>query len=103
MKREKPSVDPRHTGPRKRRGGWAPVPPSSSFTLWVPNEHHEKLRKLAGEKKQSVGALVRQAIAEILNDGHGSPQISGSAPVPGAKTASAVRAVRKGTSTALPG
>ncbi len=100
----KASPDPRHTGPkRKKAGGWPELPPSKSFTLWVPNEHHEKLRKLAGEKKQSVGALVRQAIAEILNDGHGSSQISGSAPVPGAKTASAVRAVRKGTSTALPG
>lgn len=95
MTRGKPSVDPRHTGPRKKRGGWPDLPPSKSFTLWVPNEHHEKLSKLAHENKTSVGSLVRQAIAEIFKDGHRNPQVGQSAPVPGAKEAGALRKLRQ--------
>lgn len=93
----KASPDPRHTGPkRKKAGGWPELPPSKSFTLWVPNEHHEKLSKLAHEKKQSVGALVRQAISEILKDGHGKPRHGRGAEVSRATEAGSVRGVRKG-------
>ena len=93
---KKVSVDPRHTGPRKKRGGWPAMPPSKSFTLWVPNSHYEKLSKLSHEKKQSVGALVRHAIAEMIGDGQGSPQVSRSGAVPDAASSRFVRALRKG-------
>lgn len=99
---KKVSVDPRHTGPRKKRGGWPAVPPSTSFTLWVPNEQHEQLRKLAHEQKTSVGALVRQAITEAFKNGHRTPQVGGSGAVPDAASPRLVRAVRKGDPAPVP-
>lgn len=63
----KQSVDPRHTRPKS--GGWPSIPPSKSFTLWVPNEHEEKLRRLAASKGCSVAALIRHAVSEMLEDG----------------------------------
>ncbi len=99
----KASPDPRHTGPkRKKAGGWPELPPSKSFTLWVPNEHHEKLRKLAGEKKQRVGALVRQVISEILKDGHGKPRNGQGSEIPGATAAGPVRGMRKASAAPVP-
>lgn len=97
------SPDPRHTRPKRRKtGGWPEIPPSKSFTLWVPNEHEEKLRELAHKKGCSVATLIRQAIAEMLEDGQDRPRRSRddsrSASVPGAAKARPVRAVRQGAS-----
>lgn len=63
--------DPRHK--RAKTGGWPSIPPSKSFTLWVPNEHEEKLRQLATSKGCSVATLIRHAISEVLKNGmHGA-------------------------------
>lgn len=81
------AVDPRHKRPKS--GGWPSIPPSKSFTLWVPNEHEEQLRQLATSKGCSVATLIRHAISEMLKDG------SRSAQVPRGAKARDVRALRE--------
>lgn len=86
------SNDPRH---RARRGGWPAIPPSKSFTLWVPNDHAEKLREIASRKGCSVAALIRYAISETLKNG------GRIASVPNGAKARPMRALRKAGSPPL--
>lgn len=85
--------DPRHKRPKT--GGWPSIPPSKSFTLWVPNEHEEKLRQLATNKGCSVAALIRYAISEVLKSGVHTVE------VPRGSKARFVRALREEATPAI--
>ncbi|MCC6271544.1 MAG: hypothetical protein IT190_09720 [Microbacteriaceae bacterium] len=81
------SEDPRHTKPA-RGGGWPSIPPSKSFTLWLPNEHADALRAPATKQACSVATLIRQAVKEMLDARR-------SADVPRGPEARPVRALRE--------
>jgi|GEM_PF-5165619 hypothetical protein len=83
------SPDPRHTAPKRKGGGWPSIPPSKSFTLWLPNEDADRLRALATKRGCSVATLIRHAVSEMLQDDSRSDR------VPQGAKARAVRVLRK--------
>lgn len=83
------NVDPRHTKPGRKGGGWPAIPPSKSFTLWLPNENADRLRRLATKRGCSVAALIRLAVSEMLQDDRSSDR------VPAGAKARPVRALRE--------
>ena len=68
MTRPPKSADARHTAPKKRKGGWPDIPPSKSFTLWVPVEDADNLRRMANAMGLSVGSLVRESIRRLIRE-----------------------------------
>ena len=55
----------------ERRRGRPPAPePGSAATTWLPQSEHDQLIRVADQQGESVSAVIRQAIREVLSSSH---------------------------------